>query len=108
MEAEHGPSRDADAVARDGGEHERAGREARTIDDHPLAGLPHAREGLKVVAHIAAAARQDAQIGTRLQHGEHSPDGSPKKTFHAISPAPSKEGAGNRGSKLSGSFAACR
>ena len=100
--------RDADAIAWDGAQHQRAGREAWPIDDHPLAGLPHAREGLKIISDKAAGARQDAQIRARLRHGDQGQDGSKKKAFHSMSPASSAEGVGNRGSKLSGSFAACR
>ena len=78
-----------DAIAGDGAQHERAGREARPVDDHPLAGLPHAREGLKIVADKAAGARQDAQIRARLRHGEQGQDGCKKEASHFTSPASS-------------------
>src|SRR3990170_5976160 len=43
VEAEHGALGDADAVLRDRAQHERAGREARPVDDDLLARLPHPR-----------------------------------------------------------------
>src|SRR5262245_12383502 len=107
MEAEHGSARDADAIARDGAQHERAGRETRPVDDHPLAGLTHARKRLKIVADIAARARQDAQIRVRLRHCKQGQDGGKNKASHSdVSRVLSR--ARDRGLKLSGSFAACR
>src|SRR5262245_9166168 len=102
MEAEHGSARDADAIARDGAQHERAGRETRPVDDHPLAGLTHARKRLKIVADIAASTRQDAQIRVRLRHCKQGQDGGKNKASHSdVSRVLSR-------ARDRGSFAACR
>ena len=44
MKTEDGPSCHADAAARQRHQHQRAGREAGTVDDDTLAGLAHLLE----------------------------------------------------------------
>jgi len=41
VEAKRGPPCHADTVARDDAEHQRAGRQARPVDHHPLTRVPH-------------------------------------------------------------------
>ena len=54
VEAEHGAPRHADAVARHDAEHQRAGRQARAVDHHPLAGIADIRILVDVGADPAA------------------------------------------------------
>src|SRR5262249_29564054 len=48
VETQHGTRRDADALARNGAQHQRAGRETRPVNDDPLAGLPDRLEKRQV------------------------------------------------------------
>jgi len=60
MEAQHRPGGDANAVARKHAEQHGARRITRSIDDHPLAALPHVRKARGVLGHEATPIVADA------------------------------------------------
>src|SRR5262249_55836863 len=70
MEAEHGAGGDTDPVARNSAEDERAGRQARPVNDDLLARLANFRKVVEIADDLSAHARNDVHIGKRRHHAD--------------------------------------
>src|SRR5262245_44591324 len=91
MKAEDRPRGDTDALARHAAQHERAGREARTVDDDALARLPDLGEEVEILADGTASAREDADIGKRRPRPPQSESQRERKP-HGRRPASGDQG----------------
>src|SRR5262245_11723651 len=86
MEAEHGARRDTDPVARNGAQHQRAGREAGAVDHDTLARLAQQLEDPKVFPDLAPFARYDSHSGPSWRY-EGQPESRENDEEHRNSPA---------------------
>ena len=82
MEPEDRPRGDADSVARNSAENQRAGRQAWPVDNDTLARAPDLREEVLVVADRAAWARQNAHIGKRRRQSGQAQGNSKHEMAH--------------------------
>ena len=85
MEPEDRPRGDADSVARNSAENQRAGRHAWSVDNDTLARAPDLREEVQVVADCAAWARQNTHIGQRRRKSGEAHGNSKQETAHGDS-----------------------
>ena len=65
VKSQHGPARHADALVWNHAQHQRASRQARTIDHDALAGGADAFEQIKERADLSARTAEDAYLGAR-------------------------------------------
>ena len=86
MEAEHGARGDTDPVARNRAEDKRAGRQARPINDDPLARVANFRKEVEIVDDRSAHARHDVHIGKRRDHADDGQDDSEDAAPHGDLP----------------------
>ena len=76
VEPKHSAGSDADPVPRNGAEHECAGRQARSVNDDPLARFSNLGEELEIADDRTARARHDAHVGERRRRGNDGQDDS--------------------------------
>jgi hypothetical protein len=82
VESQHRTRRDADAFTRNCAQHERAGGEARPVQDNALARSLEHRKELQVGEHVPAAACRDTHIREHRRETGQEKDGRDGYAMH--------------------------